>query len=65
MVAEGHQVASHTWSHQNASQLSKEQFTDQILWNEIALNDILGFIPTYMRSDQFPLGLVFALSQLC
>jgi hypothetical protein len=25
------------------------QFTNQIVWNEIALNSILGFFPTYMR----------------
>ncbi len=49
MVAEGHQVASHTWSHQNASQLTTQQYRNQILWNEIAFNDILGFFPTYMR----------------
>ncbi|CAK7205554.1 hypothetical protein SEUCBS139899_008331 [Sporothrix eucalyptigena] len=49
MVAEGHQVASHTWSHQNASQLTAQQYRNQIIWNEIAFNDILGFFPTYMR----------------
>ncbi|KIH92997.1 hypothetical protein SPBR_02612 [Sporothrix brasiliensis 5110] len=49
MVAEGHQVASHTWSHQNASQLTAAQYRNQIIWNEIAFNDILGFFPAYMR----------------
>ncbi|KAK4114020.1 carbohydrate esterase family 4 protein [Canariomyces notabilis] len=49
MHAEGHQIASHTWSHQNASQLTNSQFTNQMVWNEIALNSILGFFPTYMR----------------
>ncbi|CAK7230130.1 hypothetical protein SCUCBS95973_007467 [Sporothrix curviconia] len=49
MVNEGHQVASHTWSHQNASQLTAQQYKNQIIWNEIAFNDILGFFPTYMR----------------
>ncbi|KAI0392311.1 carbohydrate-binding module family 18 [Xylariaceae sp. FL0594] len=49
MAAEGHQVASHTWSHENYSQLTTTQFQNQIYWNEIALNDILGYIPTYMR----------------
>ncbi|AEO57716.1 carbohydrate esterase family 4 protein [Thermothelomyces thermophilus ATCC 42464] len=49
MHAEGHQIASHTWSHQNASQLTTTQFTNQMIWNEIALNSILGFFPTYMR----------------
>lgn len=49
MHAEGHQIGSHTWSHQDASQLTDEQFTAQMVWNEIALNSILGFFPTYMR----------------
>lgn len=49
MVAEGHQIASHTWSHQNASQLSELQMRNQMIFNEIAFNDILGFFPTYMR----------------
>ncbi|KAL1882008.1 hypothetical protein VTK73DRAFT_2990 [Phialemonium thermophilum] len=49
MHKDGHQICSHTWSHQNASQLTNTQFTNQIVWNEIALNSILGFFPTYMR----------------
>ena len=49
MHAEGHQIASHTWSHENASQLTNTQYTNQMVWNEIALNSILGFFPTYMR----------------
>ena len=49
MHVEGHQIASHTWSHQNASQLTSTQYTNQMVWNEIALNSILGFFPTYMR----------------
>lgn len=49
MAAEGHQVASHSWSHQNYTQLSKDQFRDQLIWNEVAINDILGYFPTYYR----------------
>ncbi|KAK3322389.1 glycoside hydrolase/deacetylase [Apodospora peruviana] len=49
MHAEGHQIASHTWSHQNASQLTNTQFTNQMVWNEIAINSVMGFFPTYMR----------------
>ncbi|KAI1331144.1 carbohydrate-binding module family 18 [Xylariaceae sp. FL0255] len=48
-AAEGHQIASHTWSHENYSTLSTAQFKDQMIWNEIAFNDILGYFPTYMR----------------
>jgi len=49
MAAEGHQIASHTWSHENFSQTTTTQARNQMIWNEIALNDILGYIPTYMR----------------
>ncbi|TPX11180.1 uncharacterized protein E0L32_000998 [Thyridium curvatum] len=49
MIAEGHQVASHTWSHENSSAVSQQQWRDQMIYNEIAFNDILGFFPTYMR----------------
>ncbi|RKU48026.1 hypothetical protein DL546_007354 [Coniochaeta pulveracea] len=49
MHAEGHQIASHTWSHENSSTLTNNQYTNQIIWNEIAFNSILGFFPTYMR----------------
>ncbi|TLD31633.1 hypothetical protein PspLS_02222 [Pyricularia sp. CBS 133598] len=49
MIAEGHQVASHTWSHQNASQLTDTQYRQQINYNEIAIADIIGYFPTYMR----------------
>ncbi|RYP80080.1 hypothetical protein DL769_002654 [Monosporascus sp. CRB-8-3] len=34
---------------ENFSQTSATQARNQMIWNEIALNDILGYIPTYMR----------------
>lgn len=49
MIKEGHQVASHTWSHQDLTNLTKQQRYDQLVKNEIALTKILGFFPTYMR----------------
>ena len=49
MVAEGHQVASHTWSHQRLPEISDTQLDNQMIYNEIALADILGFFPSYMR----------------
>ncbi|KAF7550637.1 hypothetical protein G7Z17_g5573 [Cylindrodendrum hubeiense] len=49
MVAEGHQVASHTWSHQRLTTLSKAKFWNQMVYNEIAFADLLGYFPTYMR----------------
>ncbi|OHW92115.1 chitin recognition protein [Colletotrichum incanum] len=49
MVADGHQIASHTWSHENLDQMTLEQRKNQMVYNEIAFMDILGFYPTYMR----------------
>jgi len=46
---EGHQIASHTWSHQKLTEISAEQFQKQINYNEVALADLLGYFPTYMR----------------
>lgn len=45
----GHQIASHTWSHQNFTALDTVTFHDQVYYNEMALRNILGVIPTYLR----------------
>ncbi|KAE8377043.1 carbohydrate-binding module family 18 [Aspergillus bertholletiae] len=49
MHRSGHQIASHTWSHQDLNKITPEQRRIQILWNEVALRNILGGFPTYMR----------------
>lgn len=49
MLLSGHQVASHTWSHEDMIQLSPEQRYDQILKNEAALRNVIGAFPTYLR----------------
>lgn len=50
MYNEGHQIAGHTWSHKDLSRdLNSQQRKDEMIKAEMALNDILGFIPTYMR----------------
>jgi peptidoglycan/xylan/chitin deacetylase (PgdA/CDA1 family) len=49
MVAEGHQVASHTWSHQDLSKITEAQVYDQMVKNEMAIRNIIGKYPTYMR----------------
>lgn len=46
---EGHQIASHTWTHQDLSAISSEDRKNQMVRNEMALRNILGFYPTYMR----------------
>lgn len=49
MNADGHQIASHTWTHLNLAQISSDDRKNQI-WNvEMALNNIVGKIPTYLR----------------
>jgi peptidoglycan/xylan/chitin deacetylase (PgdA/CDA1 family) len=49
MHSEGHQIASHTWSHQNLNDITRQQRLQQMFSNEMALRNILGFFPTYMR----------------
>jgi peptidoglycan/xylan/chitin deacetylase (PgdA/CDA1 family) len=49
MHASGHQIASHTWTHQNLTNLTVAQRQNQMYYNEMALRNILGFFPTYMR----------------
>ncbi|RMZ73356.1 chitin binding [Pyrenophora seminiperda CCB06] len=49
MVAEGHQVASHTWSHADLSKLNDQQRTNDMVRNEMAIRNIIGKYPTYMR----------------
>lgn len=49
MVAEGHQIGSHTWSHQVLTELTETQVLNQIYFNEIALADLLGYFPAYFR----------------
>ncbi|KAL6702409.1 hypothetical protein ACN47E_002051 [Coniothyrium glycines] len=49
MDAEGHQIGSHTWSHQDLSAITDAQRYDQMVKNEMAIRNILGKYPTYMR----------------
>ncbi|CAL8582071.1 hypothetical protein XPA_007748 [Xanthoria parietina] len=49
MVAEGHQVASHTWSHYSLSNVPSAVRKDQMVKNERAIANIIGKYPTYMR----------------
>lgn len=49
MDSKGHQIASHTWSHQNLDSITSEQRYDQMVKNEMAIRNIIGKYPTYMR----------------
>lgn len=49
MIAEGHQVASHTWSHYSLSNITSDERKQQMVKNERAIANIIGKYPTYMR----------------
>lgn len=49
MQENGHQIASHTWSHMDLSKASHSWIREEMLKNEAAIRNILGKFPTYMR----------------
>jgi peptidoglycan/xylan/chitin deacetylase (PgdA/CDA1 family) len=49
MDAEGHHVASHTWAHSDLSTITDDQRYDEMVKTEMAIRNILGKYPTYMR----------------
>ena len=49
MLYEGHQIGSHTWGHDNLNEDSTEQRQEQMIKNEMAIRNIIGQVPTYMR----------------
>ncbi|WZH47902.1 Chitin deacetylase 1 [Fusarium acuminatum] len=49
MHSEGHQLASHSWSHEDLSAASDEIRKQQVIYNEMAFRNIFGFFPKYMR----------------
>ncbi|CAO3565402.1 unnamed protein product [Mortierella alpina] len=49
-VAEGHHIASHTWSHHALTTLTNEEIVAEMKWTEQAIYDITGIRPKYMRA---------------
>lgn len=49
MVAEGHQIASHTWSHYSLDNITSNMRKEQMVKNERAIANVIGKYPTYMR----------------
>ncbi|KAJ4260593.1 hypothetical protein NW762_007336 [Fusarium torreyae] len=49
MHAAGHQLASHSWSHEDLSAASDEIRQQQIIYNEMAFRNIFGWFPKYLR----------------
>ncbi|KAI1316553.1 chitin deacetylase [Mortierella claussenii] len=48
-LAEGHHLASHTWSHHALTTLSNEQIVAEMKWTEKAVMDATGLRLKYMR----------------
>ncbi|KAF9345407.1 chitin deacetylase [Mortierella sp. AD094] len=48
-VADGHHIASHTWSHHPLTTLTNEQIVAELKWTEKAVFDITGLRMKYMR----------------
>jgi len=49
MIAGGHQIASHTWSHADLATLTEDQIVSEMGTLETAHLAIIGKAPTYMR----------------
>jgi len=56
MIAGGHQVASHTWSHADLSKLDAAGVTNEMTQLETAQISIIGKASTYMRPPYLALG---------
>jgi peptidoglycan/xylan/chitin deacetylase (PgdA/CDA1 family) len=48
-VADGHHIASHTWSHHPLTTLTNEQIVAEVKWSEKAVRDITGLQMKYIR----------------
>ncbi|KAL1922518.1 uncharacterized protein VTP21DRAFT_10057 [Calcarisporiella thermophila] len=46
---EGHEIASHTWSHKALTSLTNEQIVSEMKWTELAIQQAIGVKPKYMR----------------
>ncbi|KAF7548498.1 hypothetical protein G7Z17_g7003 [Cylindrodendrum hubeiense] len=53
MVADGHQIGSHTWDHPDLTTLDASGIESEMTQLESAFLDILGYFPTYMRPPFF------------
>ncbi|PKS12490.1 hypothetical protein jhhlp_000697 [Lomentospora prolificans] len=53
MLAEGHQIGHHTWSHPNLADLDADEIADEMIELEDALIGVIGKFPTYMRPPFF------------
>lgn len=49
MHDEGHQLASHTWTHRSLDKVNKTIQFSEMVYNEMAFRNIFGWFPAYMR----------------
>jgi hypothetical protein len=49
MHSAGHQIGSHTWTHQNLESSDDFLRETQIVYNEMAFRDLFGFFPAHLR----------------
>lgn len=65
MMADGHQVASHSYAHMDLSKITQQQRIDQMVFNEMSINDIIGMIPTYSELLGPPCSRVYFTLTMC
>lgn len=49
MHSAGHQLGSHTWSHQDLTVASDDVRRQELIYNEMAFRNIFGWFPKYFR----------------
>ncbi|KAI1654538.1 carbohydrate esterase family 4 protein [Daldinia decipiens] len=49
MQSSGHQIASHTWTHKHLEDIGREGRFKEMVYNEMALRNVMYTPPTYMR----------------
>ena len=56
IAAQGHEVASHGWGHQRATDLSEAEFTEDVRSAKALLEDLSGAAVTGYRAPSFSIG---------
>jgi peptidoglycan/xylan/chitin deacetylase (PgdA/CDA1 family) len=49
MYAAGHQIGSHSWTHQDLTEVNSTLQQEQVIYNEMAFRNLFGWFPTYFR----------------
>lgn len=56
MHADGHHLASHTWTHRSLDKVNRTIQYSEMIYNEMAFRNIFGWIPVYMRPPYLECG---------